>query len=155
MYLGKGIEGDVLWSARVIRGFRANGKPTSQTIGYLGSILQSELHKPLARAEFWSRAIAKLDAIDYPITGTDREKIEDALMVKVQRPTKREMLDAQRMAAAALRRLERSLSAVLGKRQAQLAIKAATLRNGALSITTLFHGAGREVARRGADGDGQ
>jgi hypothetical protein len=155
VYLGRGIEGDVLWSARVIRAFRANGRSTSQQLGYLGSILQSEINKPRSRAEFWTKAIAKLDAIDYPITGAQREKIEDALEAKVSRPTKREIRDAERMAAATIKRLERSLGAVLGKRKATAAIKAATLRNGALSITTLFHGTGREVARRGAHGDGQ
>ena len=152
VYLGRGKPGDVLWSARVIRGYRAKGKPTSQTLGYLGSILQSEINKPRSRAEFWIKATAKLDAIDYPITGAQREKIEDALAVKVSKPTEREIRDAERKAVAAVKQLQRSIGEVLGKHEATKAIQAATLRNGSISIATLFHSAGRRVMRRGADG---
>lgn len=149
VFLGRGVDGDVLWSARVIRGYRAKGKPTSQQLAYLGSILASEINKRRSRAEFWTKAIAKLDGLDYPITAADREKIEDALAVKVPRPTKSEMREAERKAAAAVERLERSIAAVLGGREAAEAIRAATLRNGSVSVATLFHNAGRRVMRGG------
>jgi hypothetical protein len=77
--------GDVSLRADVLRAYRnpMSGKPTSELVGYLGSIRRSELLNPAKREMFWQEVEGKLRQL--PLSKDEASKIKRSIRRTVPR----------------------------------------------------------------------
>jgi hypothetical protein len=78
--------------AIVAESTRVDGKPRPRHIAYLGHIWDH--YGVNGRIRFWEKATAKLDSLN--LTAADRRKLEKALVLRIPRPTRRELKAADR-----------------------------------------------------------
>jgi hypothetical protein len=108
MFFGRGATGDVYWGAVLVESIRIDGRPTQKHIASLTYIYESSLTNSssncsiVERAEFWDRLTKRLDRLGNRVSADDRKKIETAIALKVDRPTKKEREDADRRVAKIL-----------------------------------------------------
>jgi hypothetical protein len=87
-----GKEPETRLVATVAESTRIDGKPHQRHIAYLGRYWPR--YGTRGRGWFWQKADAKLDKLN--LTPADRRKLENALTLKLPRPTKRELEAAER-----------------------------------------------------------
>jgi hypothetical protein len=78
-------------TALLVKSARVNGAPRQQHIAVLGSVPESGV-RWRDRCEFWEEVVSKLDDASHShrMSLAERTKIEDAIALKIARPTKRE-----------------------------------------------------------------
>ncbi len=100
-----------LLTATLVRSRRVNSQPRQEVIGYLGSIRERTTQGAefAHRQEwFWEKAITTLDRLTDRISQADREKIENQLAQRVQRPS----AGALEQSAQQMKRLEKVMQSV-------------------------------------------
>ena len=92
--------------AVVAESTRIDGQPRHRHIAYLGHYWPH--HGPRGRQWFWENADAKLDKLN--LTPSDRRRLEEALALKLPRPTNRELQAAERESQKAIAELKEILT---------------------------------------------
>ena len=88
--------GDTHWRAILVQSARVNGKPTQRHIAYLAGFTESAIEIDAQRCHLWDHISERLDRLGNQITPDDREKIEAAIALKVQRPSAAEYKEIAR-----------------------------------------------------------
>jgi hypothetical protein len=99
---GSPYRSDTHWRAILVENTRVNGKPTQRHIAYLAGFTESAIEIDAQRCHLWDHISERLDRLSNQITPEDREKIEAAIALKVQRPTAAEYKEVARDCAQLL-----------------------------------------------------
>ena len=93
---------DVGWTVVLAESCRVDGKPRQRHIAYLASITESAIKIDPQRCYFWDRVTRALNRLGNQVSDDDRAKIEEAIALKVPRPSLSEYKDIARDSARKL-----------------------------------------------------
>jgi hypothetical protein len=93
---GSRRRGDTHWRAIVVESARVNGKPTQRHVAYLIGFTESAIKIDAQRCHIWDKISERLDQLHNQITPDDRQKIEEAIALKMQRPSAAEYKEIAR-----------------------------------------------------------